>query len=188
MKNRNTKDVGANHIYVFIFSNIALFLAVFFSMNSVPQVAAILYSLSLNFLLSWAVYYSTTKNKLKHYSQYFNDLNIAMGLLSGFIATLVFSITMLFLGDAKSFGSLILFFALVSYFIHLLIMKRYAWHKSFEEKVIDFRMTIETEKECNAENLSAFLDGTDLERASDYLDTIGIYDSGVDTIIDKLRQ
>jgi len=188
MKNRNTKDVGANHIYAFIFSNISLFVAVFFSMNSVPQVAAILYSLSLNLLLIWVLYYASGKRKLKHHSQYFNDLTIGMGMLSAFISAVIFSTIMLLLRDDQSFGTLILFFALLAYVIHLLIMKAYSWQKAFEEKLIDYRMTIEAEKEDNAKILSDFLSDKDLDKAVDYLDTIGIFDSGVDTIIDNLRK
>ena len=146
MKNRNTKDVGANHIYIFIFSNIALFVAVFFSMNSVPQVAAILYSLSLNLLFVWTVYYASSKNKLKHHSQYFNDLTIGMGMLSAFVLSVFFGLVMLFLSDEQSFGMLILFFAFLTYIVHLVIMKAYAWNKEFEDKLISYRMTIKEEK------------------------------------------
>ncbi|MDE5423088.1 hypothetical protein L3073_12790 [Ancylomarina sp. DW003] len=187
MKNRNTKDVGANHIYIFIFSNLCLFVAVFFSINSVPQVAAILYSLSLNLLLIWTIYYASTKNKLKHYSQYFNDLTISMGMLSAFVSALIFSLVMLFLSDAQSFGTLILFFAFMAFVIHQLIMKAYAWNKEFESKLINYRMTIESEQEENGKILSEFLTDADLDRATDYLDKIGIYDSGVDAIIEDLR-
>ena len=188
MKNRNTKDVGANHIYTFIFSNISLFVAVFFSINSVPQVAAILYSLSLNLLLIWVLYYASAKNELKHHSQYFNDLTIGMGMLSAFASTVIFSTIMLLLRDDQSFGTLILFFAFLSYVIHLFIMKAYSWQKDFEYKLIDYRMTIEAEKENNGEILSEFLSDKDLDKAADYLDTIGLYDSGVDAIIEDLAK
>ena len=187
MKNRNTKDVGANHIYIFIFSNISLFVAVFFSMNSVPQVAAVLYSLSLNLLLIWAVYYASSKNKLKLYSQYFNDITISMGMLSAFGSSVLFGLIMLFLSDEQSFGTIILFFAFLAFVIHVLIMKIYAWHKEFEDKLIKYRMTIEAEKEANGKILSEFLSDKDLDKAADYLDTIGLYDSGIDTIIENLR-
>jgi len=69
-----------------------------------------------------------------------------------------------------------------------LIMKAYSWQKAFEEKLIDYRMTIEAEKEDNAKILSDFLSDKDLDKAVDYLDTIGIFDSGVDAIIDNLRK
>jgi len=187
MKNRNTKDVGANHIYIFIFSNLSLFVAVFFSMNSVPQVAAILYSLALNLLLVWAIYYASTKNKLKHYSQYFNDITISMGMLSAFVSSVFFGLMMLFLSDEQSFGTIILFFAFLAFVIHVLIMKAYFWHKEFEGKLIKYRMTIEAEKEANGKILSEFLSDKDLDKAADYLDTIGLYDSGVDAIIENLR-
>jgi len=187
MKNRNTKDVGANHIYVFIFSNISLFVAVFFSMNSVPQVAAILYSLALNLLLVWAIYYASTKKKLKLYSQYFNDISISMGMLSAFVSSVCFGLIMLFLSDEQSFGKIILLFAVLAYVIHILIMKAYAWQKDFEEKLIRYRMTIEADKEANGEILSEFLSDKDLDKAADYLDTIGMFDSGVDAIIENLR-
>ena len=186
MKNRNTKDVGANHIYTFIFSNLSLFVAVFFSMNSVPQVAAILYSLSLNLLLIWAIYYASTKNKLIHHSQYFNDLTISMGMLSAFVSSLIFSCVMLFLSDAQSFGTLILFFAFLAYVIHLLIMKAYSWNKEFENKLINYRMTIESEKEDNGKLLIEFLRDKDLDVVTDYLDKIGLCDSNVDAIIEDL--
>ncbi|MGZ2370828.1 hypothetical protein ACXR6G_13685 [Ancylomarina sp. YFZ004] len=188
MKNRNTKDVAANHIYTFIFSNIALFVAVFFSINSVPQVAAILYSLSLNLLLIWVLYYASAKRKLKHHSQYFNDLTIGMGMLSAFVSAVTFSTIMLLLSDDQSFGTLILFFAFLSYVIHMVIMKAYSWQKVFEDKLIAYRMTIEEEKENNGKLLSEYLSDKDLDKAADYLDTIGIYDSGVDAIIENLRK
>lgn len=187
MKNRNTKDVGANHIYVFIFSNISLFVAVFFSMNSAPQVAAILYSLSLNLLLIWAIYYASTKNRLKLYSQYFNDLTIGMGLFSAFVSSVFFGLIMLFLSDEQSFGTIILFFAFLTYIVHLVIMKAYSWNKAFEDKLISYRMTIKEEKEANGKILSEFLSDKDLDKATDYLDAIGIFDSGVDAIIENLR-
>ena len=187
MKNRNTKDVGANHVYTFIFSNLSLFVAVFFSMNSAPQVAAILYSLSLNLLLIWTIYYASTKNKLKHHSQYFNDLTISMGMLSAFMSSLIFSFVMLFLSDAQSFGTLILFFAFMAFVIHQLIMKAYSFNKDFEDKLINFRMTIESEKEDNGKILSEFLRDKDLDAATDYLDRIDLHDSGVDAIIENLR-
>ncbi len=187
MKNRNTKDVGANHIYIFIFSNLSLFVAVFFSMNSVPQVAAILYSLAINLLLIWAIYYASAKNKLKYYSQYFNDITISMGMLSAFVSSVFFGLIMLFLSDEQSFGTMILFFAFMAFVIHVLIMKTYAWHKEFEDKLISYRMTIEVEKEANGKILLEFLSDKDLDKAADYLDTIGLYDSGVDSIIENLR-
>lgn len=187
MKNRNTKDVGANHIYVFIFSNISLFVAVFFSMNSVPQVAAILYSLALNLLLVWAIYYASTKTKLKLYSQYYNDISISLGMLSAFLSSVCFGLIMLFLSDEQSFGKIILLFAVLAYVIHVLFMKTYAWNKEFEDKLIRYRMTIEADKEVNREALSQFLSDSDLDKAADYLDTIGMFDSGVDAIIEKLR-
>ena len=187
MKNRNTKDVGSNHIYTFIFSNISLFGAVFFSMNSVPQVAAILYSLSLNLLLIWAIYYASTKNKLKLYSQYFNDITISMGMLSAFVSSVFFGLMMLFLSDEQSFGTIILFFAFLAFVIHLVIMKAYSWNKEFEDKLISYRMTIKEEKEVNGKILSEFLSDKNLDKAADYLDTIGMYDSGVDAIIENLR-
>ncbi|MCZ4694393.1 hypothetical protein DWB61_04165 [Ancylomarina euxinus] len=188
MKNRNTKDLGANHIYTFIFSNISLFVAVFFSINSVPQVAAILYSLSLNLLLIWVLYYASAKSKLKYHSQYFNDLTIGMGMLAAFVSAVIFSSIMLLLNDNQSFGALIIFFAFLAYFIHFLIMKAYSWNKVFENKLIDYRMTIEAEKENNRKILLEFLSESDLDKASDYLDTIGLYDSGVDAIIENLRK
>jgi len=187
MKNRNTKDVGANHIYTFIFSNLSLFIAVFFSMNSAPQVAAILYSLSLNLLLIWAIYYASTKNKLKHHSQYYNDLTIGMGMFSAFVSSVIFSSVMLFLSDEQSFGTLILFFAFFAYVIHQLLMKTYSWNREFEDKLINFRMTIESEKEDNRKILIEFLRDKDLDAATDYLDKIDLFDSGVDAIIEYLR-
>ena len=187
MKNRNTKDVGANHIYIFIFSNLSLFVAVFFSMNSAPQVAAILYSLALNLLLVWAIYYASIKKKLQLYSQHFNDISISTGMLSAFLSSVCFGLVMLFLSDEQSFGKIILLFALISYVIHVSIMKTYAWHKEFEGKLIRYRMTIEADKEANGEILSKFLSDKDLDKAADYLDTIGMFDSGVDAIIENLR-
>ena len=187
MKNRNTKDVGANHIYSFIFSNLFLFMAVFFSMNSVPQVAAILYSLSLNLLLVWTIYYASTKNKLKYYSQYFNDITIRMGMLSAFVSSVFFGLIMLFLSDEQSFGIMILFFAFLAYVIYVLLMKTYSWNKEFEDKLINYRMTIEAEKKANGKILSEFLRDTDLDKLTGYLDTIGLYDSGVDAIVENLR-
>jgi len=187
MKNRNTKDVGGNHIYTFIFSNIALFAGVFFSLNSAPQVSAILYSLSLNLFLTWLVYYTSDKKKLKHHSQYFNDLTIGMGMLSAFISSVIFSFLMLFLSDDLSFGTLILFFAFLSLLIQVVIMKAYSWEKTFEKKLIGFRMTIQDEKEANGQVLYDFLKGKDMDEASDYLDKIGLFDSEVDAIIGKLR-
>ena len=187
MKNRNTKDVGANHIYVFIFSNISLFAAVFFSMNSVPQVAAILYSLALNLLLVWTIYYASTKKKLKLYSQYFNDLCISMGMLSAFLSSVCFGLIMLFLSDEQSFGTIILLFAVLAYVVHVIIMKTYAWQQEFEAKLINYRMTIEDDKLVNGRVLSEFLSDKNLDKAADYLDTIGMFDSGVDAIIENLR-
>lgn len=187
MKNRNTKDVGANHIYVFIFSNISLFVAVFFSMNSVPQVAAILYSLSLNLLLVWAIYYASTKRKLKLHSQYYNDISISLGMLSAFLSSVCFGLIMLFLSDEQSFGKIILLFAVLAYVVHVLFMKVYAWNKEFEDKLIRYRMTIEADKDLNGEILTEFLSDSNLDKAADYLDTIGMFDSGVDAIIEKLR-
>jgi len=187
MKNRNTRDVGANHIYIFIFSNLSLFVAVFFSMNSAPQVAAIIYSLGLNLLLIWAIYYGSTKKKLKHHSQYFNDLTIGMGMLSAFISSLVFSTVMLLLADDQSFGIIILFFAFLAYVIHQIIMKAYSWNKEFEYKLINYRMTIESEKEDNGKILKEFLHDKDMDEVADYLDKIGVYDSHVDAIIENLR-
>ncbi|MFT5748900.1 MAG: hypothetical protein ACI93S_000147 [Ancylomarina sp.] len=187
MKNRNTKDVGANHIYIFILSNLSLFVAVFFSMNSVPQVAAILYSLALNLLLVWAIYYASTKKKLKLYSQYFNDITISMGMLSAFVSSMFFGLMMLFLSEEQSFGTIILFFVFLAFVIHVGIMKSYAWHKEFEGELIEYRMTIEVEKEANGKILSEFLSDKDLDKAADYLDTIGLYDSSVDSMIENLR-
>jgi hypothetical protein len=66
-------------------------------------------------------------------------------------------------------------------------MKAYSWNKEFEGKLIKYRMTIEAEKEANGEILSEFLSDKDLDKAADYLDTIGLYDSGVDSIIENLR-
>ena len=166
----------------------SLFVAVFFSINSVPQVAAILYSLSLNLLLIWLRYYVFSKHNLKHHSQYFNDITISMGMLSAFVSSVFLGLIILFLKDSQSFGALILFFAFLANAIHFLIMEIYSWQKEFESKLINYRMTIEEEKEDNGKILSEFLSDKDLDKAADYLDTIGMYDSGVDAIIDDLRK
>ncbi len=94
---------------------------------------------------------------------------------------------MLFLSDEQSFGTIILFFAFLAFVIHLVIMKAYSWNKEFEDKLISYRMTIKEEKEVNGKILSEFLSDKNLDKAADYLDTIGMYDSGVDAIIENLR-
>lgn len=157
-------------------------------MNKVPQVAAICYSLSFNLLLIWAIYYSTTKKKLKHYSLYFNDLTIGFGILSAFVSALLFGLIMIALSDQQSFGVHILFFAFLSYLLHYFIMKKYGWNKAFEQKLIDFRMTIEAEKIEKGEILKEFLRGSNLKEVTDYLDKINVYDSNVDAIIENLRK
>jgi len=187
MKNRNTKDLGENHIFTFVFSNITLFVAVFFSLNSAPQVAAIIYSLSLNLFLNWLVFYSSKKKKLKHHSLYFNDLTIGMGMLSAFVPTLLFTLLMLFLPESYAFGKLILFFAFLTPLTHVLIMKFYAWEQVFETKLVAYRMSIKEEQEVAGEALSDFLKDKDLNQAAAYLDKIDMFDCGIDAIIESIQ-
>jgi len=157
MKNRNTKDVGENHIYAFILSNLFLFVGIFFSLNSVSEVAILFYSLSLNLFSIWIIFYSSIKKKLAHYSEYFNNLKIGILCVAAVLPVFLMLAPLLVQPDISKVLLLSLSWVMCL-LIKALLSNYYSWELKAEQLMNNYRMNIGEDRDEKFEILKSFIE------------------------------
>nr|WP_320117206.1 hypothetical protein [uncultured Marinifilum sp.] len=177
MKNRNTKDVGENHIYPFILSNLFLFIAIFFSLNSAPEVAILFYSLSLNLFFHWFVFYSSTKKKIAHFSGYYNNLIIGICCLAACIPIFLMLLPLV-LNIAISKLILLIFSLILSFVFKYILKISYSWETKTEVLMNKYRMSIELEREENFNIVKLHID-LNRKKFADYIEKSELFDDKV---------
>ena len=175
MKNRNTKDVGENHIYPFIFSNLALFIGIFLSLNAANEAALPLFSISVNLFFNWSFFYLWKKKKLTHFSQHYNNLVISIFCIAALSPIIFLLIPLLFFPEITN-GALLLFSWLFSFIAYFVIAKSYAWESKVEKKLNTYRMNIEEEKEDAFLEVQKLIDESDLQEFEEYIEKSQLYD------------
>jgi hypothetical protein len=174
MKNRNTKEVAENHIYPFIIANIVLFAAIFFSLNSVKEVALLLYTISINLFSNWLFFYTSKKKKLVHFSEYHNNMVIGSFTVSAILP--VFAIIPLVLFTPLPHLPLILFSLILSFICNKIILLQHQWESKTEQILSRYRMNIEAEKELAFEDLKKFIDQSGAKKFENYLEKNQMFD------------
>ncbi len=175
MKNRNTKDVGENHIYPFIFSNLALFIGIFLSLNAANEAALPLFSISINLFFNWSFFYLWKKKKLTHFSQYYNNLVISIFCIAALSPIIFLLIPLLFLPELSN-SYLLIFSWLLSFIAYFVIAKTYTWETKLEKILNVYRMSIEQEKEDAFLEVQKLIDESDPKKVEDYIDKSQLYD------------
>jgi hypothetical protein len=175
MKNRNTKDVAENHIYPFIISNLILFAAIFFSLNSANEAAILLYSMALNLFINWLIFYSSQKKKLVHFSEYYNNLVIGVFCIAAILPVFIMIIPLLFFPEITN--SFLLFTSLIlALLFKKIILTKYTWERKAEQYMNVYRMNIEDKKELAFEDLKKFINESGHTKFADYLDKNQMFD------------
>lgn len=187
MKNRNTKDVAENHIYPFILSNFVLFAAIFFSLNSANEAAILLYSMALNLFISWLIFYSSQKNKLVHFSEYYNNLVIGVFCIASIIPIFLMIIPIFFFPEITNL--LLLFTSLIlALLFKKIILTKYAWERKAEEYMNVYRMNIEEEKELAFEELKKFITESVHTKFADYLEKNQMFDRKMEEYLNNTTE
>ncbi|MGQ1910169.1 hypothetical protein ACT3CE_10300 [Marinifilum sp. RC60d5] len=177
MKNRNTKDAGENHIYPFILSNLFLFIALFFSLNSAPEVAILFYSLTLNLFIHWLVFYTYTKKKIAHFSRYYN--NLVIGICCSAASIPIFLMLLpLVLNLAMSHLTLLLFSLILSFVVKYMLNFYYSWETKTEILMNKYRMSIELEREENFEIVKSHAD-LNRKKFTEYIEKSELFDDKI---------
>lgn len=175
MKNRNTKDVGENHIYAFLLSNLALFIGIFFSLNSANEAALPLFSISINLFFNWSIFYLWKKKKLIHFSEYYNNLVISIFCIAALIPIIFILIPLLLLPEIPN-SYLLLFSCILSLIANFAITKSYFWETKVEKTLNVYRMNIEQEKEDAFLEVKKIIDESDPKKFEEYIDKSQLYD------------
>ncbi|MDM8161708.1 hypothetical protein QUH73_17965 [Labilibaculum sp. K2S] len=186
MKNRNTKDPAENHIYPFILSNLVLFVAIFFSLNSAHEAAILLYSIALNLFVNWLVFYSTQKKKLIHFSEYYNNLIIGIFCIASFLPVFLMIIPVLLFPEISSF-ILLVSSLLISFLLKKIIIKNYKWEKKAEQYMNLYRMNIEEKKEQAFNDLKKFINESGQTKFADYLEKNQMFDRRMEEYLSTKR-
>ncbi|MBN2596090.1 MAG: hypothetical protein JXR82_04815 [Marinifilaceae bacterium] len=182
MKNRNTKDAAENHIYPFILSNLILFVAIFFSLNSAGEAAILLYSMALNLFVNWLIFYSSQKKKLVHFSEYYNNLVIGVFCISAILPIFLMIIPILFFPEITN--SFLLFTSLIlALLFKKIILTNYAWEKKAEQYMNIYRMNIKEKKELAFEELKKFINESGSAKFTDYLEKNQMFDRRMEAYI-----
>ena len=182
MKNRNTKDVGENHIYLFIFSNLALFIGIFLSLNSANDAALPLFSISINLFSSWAIFYLGKKKKLSKFSEHYNNLLISILSIAALIPIILLLISLLAFPDFPN--SYLLFFSWVcSLIAYNLILKSYSWETKVEKILIIYRMSIEQEKEDAFLEVEKLIDESNPKKFEEYIEKSQLFDKKMENYL-----
>ena len=184
MKNRNTNDVGENHIYPFIFSNLALFIGIFLSLNAAMEAALPLFSMSINLFFNWSIFYLYKKKKLKHFSQHYNNLVISIFCIAALSPILLLLIPLLFLPEIPN-SYLLLFSWLFSFVANFVIAKSYSWETKLEKTLNVYRMSIEEEKEDAFREVQKLIDESDLTKFEEYIENSQLYDERMEKYLDN---
>lgn len=185
MKNRNTKDVAENHIYPFIISNLVLFAAIFFSLNSANEAATLLYSMALNLFTNWLIFYSSQKKKLEHFSEYYNNLLIGVFCVAAIIPVFIMIIPILFFPEISN--SLLLFISwILALLLKMIILKKYSWERKAEQYMNVYRMNNEEKKEQAFGNLKKFIDESGRTKFADYLEKNLMFDQRMEAYLKNM--
>lgn len=180
MKNRNTKDPGENHIYPFIISNILVFVGIFFSLNSAPEVAVILYSLALNLFIHWFGFYSSTKKKIDRFSEYYNNLMIGIFCVSSVIPVFILMIFLVVELPIQNW-TLLLISLLLSFIFKFSLYRYFTWESVTEKLMNQYRMSIEQERDDNFKIVKAHLD-TNPEKFKEYIEKSQLFDDRIEKL------
>jgi hypothetical protein len=184
MKNRNSKDPAENHIYPFILSNLFLFIGVFFSLNSADEVGILFYSLSLNLFIHWLLFYLSTKKKIAHYSEFYNNLIIRNFFISSFIPVFLLGITLVF---GFSLGSFILLIIclFVSFICKIILGIYLSWETKTEKLINQYRMSIQLEREENFKIAMIHLKNNP-EKSAEYIQKSQLFDEQIESQLTNL--
>lgn len=185
MRNRNTRDAGENHIYPFIISNFALFSGIFFSLNSAPEAAILLYSIALNLFTNWLIFYSSKKKKLVHFSGYYNNLVIGIFCIAAIIPALLMILPLLLLANIP-LSILLLISWILAPIVNKIILKKYNWENQAEKYLNAYRMNINEEKELAFDNLKDFIDQSDKKRFVDYIEKSQLFDRRMEVYVKRI--
>jgi len=182
MKNRNTKDVAENHIYSFLLSNLSLFVAIFFYLNAASEVAILFFAIALNLFSHWFIFYTSRKKKLVHFSEYYNNLAIGIYCVAALIPVFLMIFPLLFLPSVSN--SLLLIISwILSFIIHLLLLKRYAWESKAEQIISKYRMNISKKREEAFEKVKNFIDQSDRQKCANYLNKSELFDERIESYL-----
>ncbi|NOU61859.1 hypothetical protein [Marinifilum caeruleilacunae] len=181
MKNRNTKDPGENHIYSFVLSNLFLFVGIFFSLNSASEVAILFYSLSVNLFFHWLGFYSRVKKKISHFSEYYNNLLIALYCIASAVPVFLLLIPLL-LEISLSHWTLLLASLAISYLLKYLLKNYFSWETTTEKLMNRYRMSIEQERDENFQLIKAHLD-LNPEKFEDYIEKSELFDDRIENYL-----
>ncbi|RUT78457.1 hypothetical protein [Ancylomarina longa] len=182
MKNRNTKDVAENHIYSFLLSNLSLFVAIFFSLNSASEVAILFYALALNLFTHWFLFYTSRKKKMIHFSEYYNNLMIGIYCVAASIPVFLLIFPLLFMNSVSN-PILLLLSWILSFLIHTILIKRYGWESQAEQLFSEYRMNISEKREEAFEKVKEFIDQSDPKKCTDYLNKSELFDERIEAYI-----
>ncbi|PXX96204.1 hypothetical protein DF185_20720 [Marinifilum breve] len=180
MKNRNTKDPGENHIYPFMISNILVFVGIFFSLNSAPEVAIILYSLALNLFIHWLGFYSSTKKKVARFSEYYNNLMIGLFCVSSVIPVFILMVSLVLELPIQNW-TLLLISLIVSFIFKFGLYKYFAWESATEKLMNHYRMSIEQERDENFKIVKAHFE-TNPEKFKEYIEKSQLFDDRIEKL------
>lgn len=184
MRNRNSRDAGENHIYPFIISNFALFAGIFFSLNSAPEAAILLYSIALNLFTNWLSFYFSKKKKLAHFSGYYNDLEIGIFCVAAVIPVLSMILPLLLLSDISLFILLLISWGLAP-IVNKIILKKYNWENQAEKHLIAYRMNIDEKKESAFDDLKNFIDQSDKKKFAEYIEKSQLFDRRMEEYVKR---
>ena len=186
MKNRNTKDAAENHIYPFIISNLLLFAAIFFSLNSAYEAAILLYSMALNLFVNWLIFYSSQKKKLIHFSEYYNNIIIGIFCIASFLPAFFLILPVLLFPEISSF-ILLISSLLISFLLKKIIIEKYKWERKAEQYMNLYRMNIEEKKEQAFEELKKFIEESGHNKFADYLEKNQMFDRRMEEYLSTKR-
>jgi len=181
MKNRNTKDVGENHIYPFILSNLFLFVGIFFSLNSASEVAILFYSLSLNLFSIWIIFYSSLKKKLAHYSEYFNNLKIGVLCVAAIIPVFIMLAPLLVQPDFNKTLLLVISW-IVCLLMNALLSNYYSWELKAEQLMNNYRMNIGEARDEKFKILKSFIE-INPNKFANYIEKSELFDDRIEEYI-----
>jgi uncharacterized membrane protein len=185
MKNRNTKDPGENHIYSFVLSNLFLFVGIFFSLNTASEVAILFYSLATNLFFHWLGFYTTIKKKISHFSEYYNNLIIAVYCIASAVPVFLLLVPLV-LEISVNHWTLLFVSLAISYLFKYLLKTYFGWETITEKLMNRYRMSIEKERDDHFLLIQAHLD-RDPEKFADYIEKSQMYDDRIEEYLKKIN-
>lgn len=184
MKNRNTKDVGENHIYLFILSNLTLFIGIFFSLNNADEAATPLFSIAINLFFNWSLFYLWKKKQLKRHSQHYNNLLISILCISALCPTLLILLPLLFLPEI-TISYLLLAGWLINIIFYYTLLLSYKWESKLEKTLLAYRINIETEKETAFIDVKKMINESDPKKFEEYIEKAQLFDKRMEKYLNS---